>query len=88
MKKRNGVYVENKSDILLNKMTRKELKEIILGYEKITSNLKYEVLCLKYALFLETPSLAIKIPVEETESDDIPDIPTVVDPNLSNVMFQ
>lgn len=85
--------VTTKSDIILNRMNKKELREIISGYEKITSTLRYEILCLKYALFLESPSLSIKIPVsiEEDETDDFPDIPTVVDPNLSikkDVMFQ
>lgn len=82
-----------KSDSILNKMNRNQLKEVIKGYEKLTSNLKYEILCLKYALFLESPSLSIKIPVsfDEDDSEDFPKIPTVVDPNLSikkDVMYQ
>jgi hypothetical protein len=81
------------SDSILNKMSKMQLREVISGYEKLTSNLKYEILCLKYALFLESPSLAIKVPVQviEEDVDDVPDIP-VIDPNLSikkkDVMFQ
>ncbi len=70
-------------DKILKKMNRNQLIEIIKGYEKLNSNLNYEVLCLKYALFLESPSLAIKIPISiEDESDDIPDVPSIVDLNF------
>lgn len=75
-----------KVDSALSHMKKSELKTIIRQYEIITENLNHQILLLKYQIFLETPNLQFKIPVqiwEEDEPDDFPDIPTIVDPNLN-----
>jgi hypothetical protein len=59
---------------------------VIAQYEVLVDNLRYQILALKVQIFLETPNLQLRFPVqilEEDDSDDIPDIiPDIVDPNF------
>jgi hypothetical protein len=84
-----------KTDSLLNRMNKHQLRTIIQQYENLTDNLRHQVLLLKCQILLETPNLQFRVPVEVVEEDDpdeIPDIPNF-DPNLpikkrKDVMYQ
>jgi len=60
---------------------------VIAQYEKLTDNLRYQILLLKYQGFLEISTLQLKIPIQEIlrevdielEQDNTPDI---IDPNF------
>ena len=75
------------STVILNKMNKKELRLVIAQYEKLTDNLRYQILLLKYQGFLEISTLQLKIPIQEIlrevdielEQDNTPDI---IDPNF------
>jgi len=80
--------VNTKSDIILNRMNKKELREIISGYEKITERLKRQIILLKYEILLESPELELKYPLGEIikeidiEPEQENDTPDIVDPNF------
>jgi hypothetical protein len=76
------------STVILNKMNKKELRLVIAQYEKLTDNLRYQILLLKYQGFLEISTLQMKIPIQEIlkevdielEQDNTTDI---IDPNFN-----
>lgn len=71
MKKHNGVFVIDKGELALRRMSKDELMYVIHQYEALVSNLNNEILCLKYALFFSTPSLSLKTVMEDIDSEDL-----------------